>query len=123
MFIGIQGYQGTPEERNLPKIERPHRFLKDSHAGLGFFLFAGHFTQIDMQCRSWCRRMNDLYGRGSLRAERRAKRFMTPDDLADCSIQRRNVDQSFDSEQVRNVIGSAGRLPLVEEPESLLPER
>src|SRR5262245_30124392 len=117
MFIGIQRHQDTAKERNLPKIERPYRFFEDSHAGLRLFLFGDRFTQIDVQRRGWRRRMNDLYGRGSWRVKRRAKRLMTPDDLGDCSIQRRNVDASFDSEQVRNVIGSAARLPLVEEPE------
>jgi hypothetical protein len=81
MFIGIQRHQDTPIERNRPKIERPYRFVEDSHSGLGLFLFGDRFTQIDVQRRGWRRRMNDLYGRGSWRIERGAKRFMTPNDL------------------------------------------
>ena len=67
--------------------------------------------------------MDDLHWCAAIRRERGTQRLMTSINLRQREVDGANVQRSLDPGGDRRVVRRAARLPLIQEPESLLTKR
>ena len=122
MRLGFELDERRAPDRAGHEIERKLTFLGHQPGGVFILLFLRSPRQIDPLRGDRSGRMDDLHRRLAVDDKRGAQCLVASGYLRQAAIERRRVERSVDAERPGGVVGGVARLPLVQEPQSQLPE-
>ena len=122
MRLGFELDERRAPDRAGHEIDRKLTFLDHQSGGVSILLFPGSPRQIDPLRGDGSGRMDDLHRGLAVDDKRGAQCLVASGYLRQAAIERQRVERSVDAERPGGVVGGVARLPLVQKPQSQLPE-